>query len=203
MSERTRLVIAGLRVAGPATVLAFLLALYLFVEDRISGARFFGVILLGAVLGFLLGVLVVYGSQAGSGILVKFLTAGNLPPAASYSYHESLVARGRPEEARAAYEAHLRREPGDLNARLALARLWRDQLGRPDKAEALYLEARRLGVTADQEFAIGNALIDLYRAGGQRGRELAELSRFAQRFAGTEAGTRARTALQRLKEDQP
>ena len=202
MSERYLGFVAGARVAGPAAAIGFFLGLYLYVEQRLSGWGLFGVMLLGGALGFGLGVLVYLGSRSAGKQLANLLTAaGNLPPAPSFSYQEALVARGRLDEARESYEAHLRDTPADQHARLALARLWRDELRQPEKAEQLYLEARRYGTSSEQEFAIGNALIDLYHARGERGREIAELARFAERFAGTDAGKRAREALLRLKSD--
>jgi hypothetical protein len=201
MSERRELVLAGMRVAGPATAIAAFIAWYLSEKGQVAGLEVLGVILLGPLIGFPIGVLVGLGSRAAGERIIRTLTAsGGLPPAADFSYQDAQVIRGNPEVARASYEAHLKAEPNDLNARLALARLWRDQLGDPLKAEQLYLEARRLQPSPDQEFAIANALIDLYRASGQLGREMAELARFAERFAGTEAGAKARTALHRLKE---
>jgi tetratricopeptide (TPR) repeat protein len=125
--------------------------------------------------------------------------AGNLPPAPSFSLQESLVARGNYREAVSSYEEHLERSPGDFHARLALASLWRDHLNDPGAAERLLLEARRKSPPHNVEFAIGNALIDLYHRSGQRGRELAELARFAERFKGTAEGARAREALVRIK----
>jgi len=201
MSERRELVIAGMRVAGPATAIAVFIAWYLSEKGQVAGLEVLGIVLLGPLIGFPIGVLVGFGSGAASERIVRTLTsAGGLPPAPDFSYQDSQVIRGNPEVAREAYEAHLKAQPADLNARLALARLWRDHLGDPLKAEQLYLEARRLQPSPDQEFAIANALIDLYRASGQPGREMAELARFAERFAGTEAGAKARAALQRLKE---
>ena len=124
---------------------------------------------------------------------------GNLPPAPSYSLQESLVARGRLAEAVESYQAHIAEKPGDLDARLALAALLAGPLGDRAAAERLYLEVRALSPAPRHERAIGNALIDLYHATGQRGRELAELARFADRFRGTREGDRARTALIRIK----
>jgi hypothetical protein len=125
--------------------------------------------------------------------------AGNLPPAPSFSFQESLVARGRFEAAATAYREHLNRAPDDFHARLALAALWRDHLDDPAMSERLYLEARRRRPPPSFDFAIGNALIDLYHRTGQRGRELAELARFADRFRDTSEGARARQAIARIK----
>jgi len=201
MSERRELVTAGLRVAGPVMAIAFFIAWYLNETGQVDRLEALGIVLLGPVVGFPVGVLVGLGSRSAGDHFVKAITAaGGLPQPESFSYQDSLIIRGKPDAAREAYEAHLVSHPDDLNARLALARLWREQLGRPDRAEELYLEARRSQPSLEQEFAIANALIDLYRASGQLGRELSELARFADRFAGTDAGAAAKAAVNRLKE---
>ena len=198
--DRNEHLIAIGRVSGPVIVLVTALAFYLWYTDRIGGLAALGLMLLGPILGVAVGLLISHGSTTVGRALTNTITANlNIPPAPSFSYQESLVARGEVELAREAYEAHLAENPADLDARLALAALWRNELDDPAKAIELYLTIRRMGPSSPQEFTIGNALIDLYRATGQRGREMAELARFADRFAGTEAGGRAREALRRLK----
>ncbi len=188
------------KITGPVIVLMGFLAFALWYMDRIGGAAALGLFLTSPFLGVGLGLLLSRGTTRAAERIGNLLVANqNLAPAASFSYQESLVARGEPELAREAYESHLALHPDDLDARLALAALWRDQLGNPDRAIDCYLAIRRLNPNPDQEFLIGNALIDLYRSTGQTGRELTELSRFAERFAGTEAGIRAREALRRRK----
>lgn len=201
-SDRYEWWIAGLRVAGPAAVLGFLLWLFWSAtgktESGVLGAL--GLAVLGGAIGFPIGIGVWWFSRSAGERIVKLITAaGDLPPARSFSYQESQAIRGNLDVAREAYEALLRADPGDVNARLALARLWRDQLNDPQKAEAHYLESRRWSPTPEQELGIANALIDLYRTRGDRGREMAELARLADRYSGTVAGEQARTALRRLK----
>lgn len=198
--ERLQLYHAALWAFAACTAFAIMVSYYLVVTTH-AGWLLVAAILL---LGWLLAGAITFAAWTASGVagraLVHTMTgAGNLPPAPSFSYQESLLMQGKTDEARASYEDHLAAHPKDVNARLALARLWRDQLDDPARAEQLYLEARGLRPSPDQEFAIGNALIDLYRARGERGREMAELARFAQDFAGTEAGVGARNALARMK----
>ncbi|HEV8148873.1 MAG TPA: hypothetical protein VGP61_01675 [Gemmatimonadales bacterium] len=201
MSERRELVAIMLRVAGPAVAIAFFIAWFLHHTGQVGMRGAIGVVLLGLLGGSLFGALVWYSTGSVSKHLVRTITAGSgIPAGPDYSYEESLVARGKLAEALASYEAQLYAQPNNLRARLALAALWRDRLGSPEKAERLYLEARRLRLSPEQEFALANALIDLYHAGQQRGREMAELARFAERFGDSEAGRRARTALRRMKE---
>jgi len=198
--ERLQFQLAALWAFGACTVFAVMVSYYLVSMRHAGWLVVTGVLLLGwLVAGGIVLVVWTVSGVAGRALVRTMTGAGNLASTPTYSLQDSLIIRGKYEEARAAYEAHLRSAPGDLNARLALARLWRDQLANPARAEQLYLEVRGLQPTPDQEFAIGNALIDLYRTSGQAGREMAELARFAARFADTDAGARARAALLRLK----
>ena len=188
-------------LGGVGVVFASVIGFALFHQQRIGEAGFIGVVLLGSLIGILLSALVWGGTGLASRAIVQVITgAGNLKPARSYSLEESLIARGHYKDAEEAFLAHLAREPDDHAARLALAALYRDHLDDPAHAEALFLEVRRSNPTSGQEFAIGNALIDLYRTTGQPGREIAELARFAERYRGSQAGARAAEALRRLKE---
>jgi len=182
------------------TVFAVLVALYLMDQKKIGLAGAAGVIVVGWIVAGVVTAVVWTLSGAVSRGLVQTMTgAGNLAPAPSFSLQESLVARGRYQEAASSYSEHLERSPGDFHAALALAAVWRDHLGDPATSERLLLEARRRKPPPNIEFSIGNALIDIYHKTGQRGRELAELARFAERFRGRPEGIRAREALARIK----
>lgn len=189
-----------LLLVGCSTIIAMAVGVLLHQRGEVGLPGFFGVVLLGPVVGLAASFLVWQLTGVGSRGLVTAMTgAGNLRRAPSYSLQESLIARGRFEEAEQAFEVHLGSHPEDLDARLALAALVRDHRRDPARAERLFLEARAGRPTRDQEFTIANALIDLYRTTGQAGREMTELARFAERYDGTEAGRPAREALRRLK----
>ena len=194
-----RLRIIGLAM-GSCIVLSVVVALFLHETRGIGVPAMLGIVLLGVGVGYAVGRGAwLAGDIAGRGFVHVVHAAGNLRPAPSYSYQESLVARGRLAEAVESYQAHIAGKPGDLDARLALAALFAGPLRDPAAAERIYLEVRGLSPTPRHERAIGNALPDLYHATGQRGRELAELARFADRFRGTREGDRARAALIRIK----
>lgn len=185
------------------TVFAVMVSMFLMDQKKIGLPGAAGILLIGWVTAGVITTLVWTLSGAVSRGVVQTMTgAGNLAPAPSFSLQESLVARGRYREAATSYEEHLERLPGDFHAQLALAALWRDHLGDPGTAERLLLEARRKEPPPNIEFAIGNSLIDLYHRTDQRGRELAELARFAARHRGTPEGVRAREALARIKAEQ-
>jgi hypothetical protein len=198
--ERMSLYHAAIWLFVAMTAFGIMVAYWLMAKDRIGMLGAAGVMVLAWILAAGLTAAVWTLSGAASRGLVQAMTgAGNLPPAPSFSFQESLVIRGRFAEAAEAYHAHLEQAPDDFHARLALAALWRDHLKDPAMAEKLYLEARSRRPPASFDFAIGNALIDLYHRTGQRGRELAELARFADRFRNTPDGVRARQAIARIK----
>lgn len=185
------------------TVFGIMVAYYLVAMDRIGILLAIGVLLIA----WAVAAAITFGVWTMSGVvsrgIVHTITGTvNLPPAPGFSLQESLVARGRYQEAAEAYGEHLEHSPDDCHARLALAALWRDHLGDPARSERLYLETRSRRPPPSFDFAIGNALIDLYHRTGQHGRELAELARFADRFQGTPEGESARGAIARLKADR-
>lgn len=152
----------------------------------------------GAGLGA--GVAALAGGVSG-GLIRVLQAAGDMPPAPSYSHQEALAAQGRYAEAADAYRRHLAAHPADHDARLALAVLLAGPLGDPGGAERLYLEVRTGNPSPRQEMTAHQALIDLHASTGQRGRQLVELARFADRYRGTAAGTAAREALKRMKRE--
>lgn len=185
------------------TAIAAAVALLLYSRNAISAPGMVGVVLLGPLAAAVCAGLIWVATGAGSRGFVKTVTgAGNIKRAPSYSLQESLIARGKYAEAEEAFQTHIAADPLDLDARLACAALIRDHLEDPHRAERLLLEVRSLGPTPAQEFGIANALIDLYRATGQRGREMAELARFAARNRDTAGGRKAKEALQRMKQEE-
>jgi tetratricopeptide (TPR) repeat protein len=199
--DRIHLILIVVLLVGSCTLIAGAVTFLLIHRHQIGGLGAVGVLLLGPALGLGLAKVIWQGAGVSSRGLVTALTsAGNIKSAPSYSYQESLVARGRYQEAERAYQDHLAADPDDLDARLALAVLIRDHGRDSARAERLFLEARGRSPTPSQEYAIANALIDLYHRTGESGREMAELARFADCYRGTDGGNRAREALRRLKE---
>jgi len=202
--ERLQLYHAALWAFIACSAFAIMVDYYLMTTRGLGWLAAIGILLSGWLLAAGIVFAVWQASAATGRVVIQTLTAaGNLEPAPSFSLEDSLIARGRYQEAAASFRQHLVEHPEDFHARLALAGLYGDQLHDRATAEAMLLEARRRRPPDGLEFAIGNALIDLYHAGGQLGREMAELARFAERFAGTAEGSRARAALQRLKAQGP
>ena len=183
-------------------VLAGAVGGFLMARDRIGLGGFVGVIAAGAALGALVGWVVVLLSGAAAGGVVQMLTgAGNLTPAPSFSYQEALVMQGKPAQAVESFRDHLGQHPTDQEARLALAALLAGAANNLAEAEREFLAVRAGKMTDRQEFRASQALIDLYAATGQRGKYMAELARFAERFRGTAPGDGAKRALGELKKD--
>ena len=200
LGERTAFYRVAFISLASCTVFAVMVSMFLMDQKKIGLPGAAGVLLIGWVTAGVITALVwTVSGVVSRGVVQAMTAAGNLAPAPSFSLQESLVARGKYQEAVSAYQEHLQRVPGDFHAQLALAALWRDHLGDPGTAERLLLEARRENPPPHIEFAIGNSLIDLYHRTGQRGRELAELARFAASYRGTPEGVRAREALARIK----
>jgi hypothetical protein len=199
-AERYQKAQAFLYPTAAGIVFGTIAALYLMETKGIGLGRGALVVALGGLVGAGLGGLAWLVTGRLSRGLIGLLTAGgNIRPAPSFSLQESLVMRGRYQEAAQAYRDHLAEMPADDDARLALAALLATHLADSTGAERLLREilGRRGGERA--HWAAGNALIDLYRATGQRGRLLAELARFAERYRGTAAGDAAKRELLALK----
>lgn len=148
---------------------------------------------LGAVGFFLIG-------RASHGLVQTLSGGGSSPPRATFSREETLIASGQYREARASLIRRLAATPADQAVRLALADLEAGHLGETVSAEARYREIVVGNATPDQVFTASNALIDLYRRQRDRGRLMAELARFADRYRDTRAGAAAKRELLDLKD---
>lgn len=200
VGERLQLIHAALWSFIACTGFALAIDIYLIDQKRILWTGAVGILLLAWMIAGVITLLSWKASGlAGKAASHMLMATGNLDPTKGYSLEQSLVARGRYAEAAEAYLRHLGQNPREFTAALARAALLRDHLGEPEAAERLLLEVRAGRPPESIEFALGNALIDLYHRRGDRGRELAELARFADRFRHTPEGARARAALQRIK----
>ena len=181
-------------------VISLVVAFYLKMSTGIGRTGEYLIYGGGIVLGLVAGGLIdLTSGKAAKGIVQVITGSGNLDPAPSFSYQESLVANGKYAEAAESYRQHLRHHPGDQHARIALADIHANELDDPKTAEQLYREIRDTeGATALAHRAT-ESLIDLYRKTGDRGRLMAELSRTAEQYRGSRAGEAAKRALMDLK----
>jgi hypothetical protein len=100
VGERIQNMLVVVLLVGACSVIGAGVAFLLFHRHQVGLPGAIGVLLLGPALGALLSRLVSAGTHASSKALVTMITsAGNIKSAPSYSYQESLVARGRYQEA--------------------------------------------------------------------------------------------------------
>ena len=162
---------------------------------------------LGFVVAYLGGGAVVRGGvkltglAGGRGLLAFLLQSGeSVRPAYAHSREQAMAQRGDVAGAIGEYERRLAHHPGDVGARLRLAELYARR-GDVDHAADLLRALRRLpDVTAEQDVAASNRLIDLYLGPiGEPGRAMVELRRLAECYPATRTGAEARDALARMK----
>lgn len=116
-----------------------------------------------------------------------------------FSIQESMVARGRFDDAVESFRAHLAEHPDDVPARYRLATLHLRERKDPAAAEEEFLALRRRPLDRSTAQLVSNHLIDLYRTTDQRGRLMAELTRMMKEQAGTPLADGAAKLLQELK----
>jgi hypothetical protein len=132
---------------------------------------------------------------------ITFPTGASVPYEEQFSYQDSLVARGDVEGALESYEVIITERPDLPLPRLRAAEL-HARVGRdPARAADLFRSVRDMpAATQRDSLYASNRLIDLYDGPlADPGRALVELRRIVERFPGTQAATRARDALTRIK----
>ena len=142
-----------------------------------------------------------------TGHVVQVVLEGgsSTPYTEQYSYQQSLVMRGRLDEALASYEAIIA-EPGSaVDVRIRAAELYSREAKRHDRAAELLRDAiRHPKCTAAEEVYSARRLADLLSGPlGQPGRALVELRRIADRYQGTNVGDHAREAIRLIKSGGP
>jgi hypothetical protein len=202
LADRAELVSIAIRVTPAFVVLAAALEGKAYATGTIGGLVFFILLLLDIPLGLLVAWLIWRGTElAATGFTKTVYAGGNIPRPRGFSREAALVMQGRADEAAQAYRDHLAADPADNEARLRLAELELRTRNDPAAAERAWLDARLHPLTAGQETAISNGLIDLYLRTGRRDRLKVELARFADRHAGSRAGAEAARRLRELKEE--
>lgn len=118
----------------------------------------------------------------------------------TYSYEESLVARGNYAEAIAAYERHAAAGTGGAVVVIRAADL-HTKHGDPRRAAELFRAAqRRPGLPAESHMYVTNRLIDLYTGPlANADAAVSELRRLIAAHPSSDAAKHARTALVNLK----
>ncbi len=159
---------------------------------------------LGGLLGALLATgFALFMVEAG-GRLGRTLynpTGSSTPHKRDYSLAASLAIRGQHAEAAEAYEMAVSEYPEDPEPYLCLARMLRDEMGRPEDAIRWFKRARAEATVSDaQGLLISRELVEIYMVNlGEPARAAPELSRLAERYAGTPEGDWARDELADVK----
>ena len=155
--------------------------------------------LYGLVVGFTSGVL----EPAIDGLAHLAANIGLVRVGEGYSAIETLVARGRLEEAAEAYRLRAQQPADRAEATVRRAALLAGPLGQPETAlvELQALRDGRLGATED--LRVGIALVHIYeRRLADPGRAMAELRRLIDRHPDTRAIRRLRQSLAILKAER-
>lgn len=159
---------------------------------------------LGGLLGFVgvfilswLGIIAV--SRAAGGSFSAFIQPQGTYEE-TFSYEDSLLARGNYAEAIAAFERHAAAGTGGATVVIRAADLHAKH-GDPKRAAELFREAqRRPGLAAESHMYVTNRLIDLYTGPlANTDAAISELRRLIATHPSSDAARHARTALVNLK----
>lgn len=196
--------------------------------ERVMGLRALGWSLVGAFLGFLLGIfleasghgpwiilvttvvgwassyfslMAILGAAGRAGSMIYAPSGRTTPRKREYSLAESYVARGEYERAVTAFEEAILEDPADPQPYLRVARLQRDRLGDPAAAARWFKRA-----LAESEAGQGivllvcKELVELYRGPlGTPRRAAPLLARIAEESAGTPGAEWAARELAEIK----
>lgn len=169
------------------------------------GLRGFSLVLCALVIGAVVGYLIhrmatALAVGAGRGMLALVQPSGKSSPyEPEFSQAQALATAGDVAGAVIWYEAEMVRQPSNVLARLQCADLLARH-GKAERAEAYYLEARRLSADRGQHLYCTQRLIDL-RLGplGTPERAFPELRRIVEQYPNSREAQGALKALHRLK----
>jgi|SRR6478609_518257 len=188
-------------------------AFYLSIVCYIFAGFLMGTALVGVPAGIivLVGIpFLCYGlSKAirkGTGVLAEkgigaLFAAGNIKYQQGYSIQESLIARGRFDEAAESFRLHLLEFPDDIPARYRLATLHLRERKDPAAAEAELLNIRRRPHNRSMAMLLANHFVDLYRATAQRGKLMVELTKMMKEWPGTPMAEGAARLLEETRRE--
>jgi hypothetical protein len=156
----------------------------------------------GVVIGVAIAKLpVMMSNSAGDAATVVVAGANTTPYIEQHSYEQSLVMRGRVDEAIASMEAKIAEEGSTIDVRIRGAELHTREAKNHARAAELFRQVcRDPRATVGEEVYATNRLVDLLQGPlAEPGRALVELRRLADRYPKTVIGDRALAALRSLK----
>ena len=143
----------------------------------------------------------VVSAKFAHGTIGAVLASGNIKRQHEFSIQESLIARGRLDEAAESFGIHLLEFPDDIPARYRLATLHLRERNDPTAAETEFLNLRRRPHDRSTAKLLANHLVDLYRATGQKGKLMAELTKMMKEWPGTPMAAGAAMLLEETRRD--
>ncbi|HKR56374.1 MAG TPA: tetratricopeptide repeat protein [Gemmatimonadales bacterium] len=185
-------------VLGFTLVIGGIVSLWLAAANRLGFLPVLLAFAFGGGLGWVVERVLL---RSATSLVGNIYSAGNIPPEPTYPVADTYVVRGRFAEAAEYYRNHLAAQGWDYEARLRLADLDVVHTGNYEEAERLYKEVRDAREDKRREVRAFNGLIDLYSKLGRKDRLKVELSRFADRYAGSSHAEDARRRLDELKSE--
>lgn len=189
---RLKAVVYGIVVAAPAGGIAYLLMGSIF-------TALLGFVTVGAMVA---GVALYIADRGGSIGASLYRPSGSSTPAIrEYSYADSLVARGRYDEAVAAYAKLGIEHPGDPEPRLRQARVLRDRLQQYDASVGVFRQILLMPqLKPATELVVLREIVEIHLQKQQQAElALPYLARIAQKFAGTATAEWARSEVRDIK----
>jgi hypothetical protein len=118
-------------------------------------------------------------------VIGGILASGDIKHQHEFSRQESMIIRGKFDEAVESFRLHLMEFPDDIPARYRLATLHLRERKDPAAAEAELQNIRRRPHDRSVAMLLANHFVDIYRATGQQGKLMAELKRMMREWPGT------------------
>lgn len=193
--------LTALARALPASAFLGVMVFWWLVERGVATA------ILGGLLGFAAGILLLSEGRFGIPHLVAHAAAALLLPSGrstpgpeEFSRERALIASGRVDEALRAMELRREAEPGNVALVLLLAETYARDAGRPRRAEPLFRAARELpGARPEQDLYATNRLVDLYLGSlGERDGAVRELGRIRARHPNSREAAQVEGLLETL-----
>lgn len=192
---------AGYQIRAAAyglMVFALVLSVLLLVSHGLSLLD----VIVAAVAGFIpYGASLVLAEGAGAAWHRVMSSGASTPYEEQFSYQESLVMRGRVDDALASYEAIIAERATAVPARLRAAALYASRGDNPRRAAELLRDVTSMpAIGARDDIEASTRLIELLMGPlGEPGRAMVELRRLMDRRPGTDAAARAKLTLLELK----
>jgi hypothetical protein len=143
----------------------------------------------------------VVGEIVGRGWRHVAVDGSSTPYERQFSYEQSLVMKGRVDDALASFEAVIATEPELIAPRIKAAELYAREKKDAQRAAQLFRDVLRSPtITGGDNVYVTNRLVDLYTGPlNDPGRALVELRRLIETRPGTPAAEHARRSLAELK----